>query len=112
MKKIKSEGLNKNKEIPVFQKGDIIHFENEGVLIEATIVDVESPSGINYFDDDTGRDIQYTAKVEMNEIHNLWGFAIKELTDKNIDTKINSISVDCSSKKDVCGYEEDEVCTI
>ena len=79
MKKIKSEGLNKNKEFPVFQKGDIIHFENEGVLIEATIVGVESPSGIDYFDDGTGRGVVYTAKVEMDEIHNLWGFTIKEL---------------------------------
>ena len=108
MKKIKSEGLNKNKEYPVFQKGDIIHFENEGVLIEATIVGVESPSEIDYFDDGTGRGVVYTAKVEMDEIHNLWGFAIKELTDKNMGTKINSISADCSSKKDVYRYDEDE----
>ena len=109
MKNIKSEGSNKNKEFPVFQKGDIIHFENEDVLIEATIVGVESPSGIDYFDDGTGRGVVYTAKVEMDEIHNLWGFAIKELTDKNMGTKINSISADCSSEKDVNRYEEDEV---
>ncbi len=92
MKNIKSEVLNKNKEIPVFQKGDIVHFENEGVLIEATIVDVESPLEIDYFNDGTGRGVRYTAKVGMNEIHNLWGFAIKELTDKNMGTKIISIS--------------------
>lgn len=78
---------NANK-FPVFKKGDIVHFrtiENQSnKIVEAEIIGIESSSNWDYFQDNTGMGVCYCAKVEDKIIHNLWGFMIEELKEKNM----------------------------
>ena len=73
-------------QFPVFKKGDIVHFqisENQSnKIVAAEIVGIESSSDWDYFHDSSGMGVYYCVKVGNKIIHNLWGFAIKELKEK------------------------------